>query len=151
LVLAGFNRALSREEKDDELAEACRGLWAFTVDFLGLPMNRVGVHVWSVKGMKGARYLERRATFVIEQRRETQVVWRRGKGAIGVAWDEDEPKIANVEHLIERGPDRARFCAIPRAERFGLGWREFRRSRHYPRDPGDSSSGRRDCAGRLVR
>ncbi|HKF13796.1 MAG TPA: hypothetical protein VKB13_01045 [Gaiellaceae bacterium] len=131
LVLIGFGRVVTKQQQNVELDEACRGLWAFVVDVLGLEMRAVGVHVWSVKGLKGSRYLDRRSTFVIEPRRETQVIWRKAKGAIGVAWDEDEPKIANVEHLVERGPDETQFCAIPRAERFGLSWREFRRSRHY--------------------
>jgi hypothetical protein len=131
LVFVGFSRVLKKQEQNDELAEACRGLWVFVTETLGIEMNKVGVHVWSVKGLKGFRYLQRRATFVIEQRRRTHVIWWKGKGAIGVAWEDDDPKIANVEHLHALGPTRDEFCAIPAAERFGMSWREFRRTSHY--------------------
>jgi len=132
LVFLGFDRVLRRTSKDDELLVACKGVWRLAVEKLGLPMDKVGVHVWSVRGIKGFRYLSRRATFVIRpRRRSAHIIWRKGKGAIGIAWDEDEGIIANVENLQARGPSQRLFCAIPRRDRFGLGWHEFRRMRHY--------------------
>jgi hypothetical protein len=96
-------------------------------------MDKVGVHVWTVKGLKGFRYLVRRTTFVIKPRRRTahHVIWCKGKGAVGIAWAEDDGILANVENLEARAPTEAAFCAIDSRERFGLDWREFKRSKHY--------------------
>jgi hypothetical protein len=95
-------------------------------------MAKVGVHVWAVKDFKGCRYLEKRATFILPtRRRSTHVLWRMGKGAIGIAWADEDAVIANVEHLQQRAPTAAVFCAIPRRDRYGLSWREYQRSRHY--------------------
>jgi hypothetical protein len=131
LVFAGYSRVLRKAEKNDELHEACRALWHLVVERLGIDMGKVGVHVWAVKGMKGFRYLDRRATFTIENRRPTQVLWRKGIGAIGLAWDDDDPIIASIERLQERGLSERLFSEIPRRDRFGLGWRDFKRSKHY--------------------
>src|SRR5437016_3209894 len=83
---------------------------------LRIAMAKVGVHVWALKGLKGFRYLDRRATFILEPRRPTQVIWRKGKGAIGIAWNDDEPIIANVENLRKRGTSQRLFCEIPRRD-----------------------------------
>jgi hypothetical protein len=131
LVFPAYARVLRKADQNDELEEACRAVWHLVVEKLGIDMKKVGVHVWAVKGIKGVRYLEKRATFIIESRRQTHVTWRKGKGAIGIAWADDEPIVANVEHLQERGPTQELFCAITRRERFGLGWHDFRRSNHY--------------------
>jgi len=132
LLFLGFDRVLRRTSQDDELLEACKGVWLLAADKLALPMDKIGVHVWGVRGIKGFRYLHRRVTFVIKRRRRSgHVIWRKGKGAIGIAWAEDEGIIANVENLQARGSTKQLFCAIPYRERFGLGWREFVRMRHY--------------------
>jgi hypothetical protein len=101
------------------------------VERLGIDMAKVGVHVWAVKGLKGFQYLDRRATFIIENRRPTQVLWRKGVGAIGLAWAEDEPIVASVEHLQQRGSSERLFLQVPRRDRFGFDWRDFKRSRQY--------------------
>jgi hypothetical protein len=131
LVFFGYDRALRKADQNDELALACRGIWHLAVEHLGIDMTGVGVHVWAVKGLKGFRYLERRATFVLEARRSSNVVWRKGVGAVGLAWAEDEPLVANVEHLAATATSERLFSEIPRRNRFGLSWREYRRSRHY--------------------
>lgn len=131
LVFVGYARLLRRSEQNDELNDICKGIWHLVVDRLGLEMRQVGVHIWSVRGFRGSRYLARRATFIIEARRATHVTWRKGKGAIGVAWAEDEPIVANVEHLEARARTERLFSEIPPRERFGLGWRDFVRSRRY--------------------
>jgi hypothetical protein len=131
-LFLGFDRVLRRTSQDDDLHQACKGIWLLAVEELGLPMDKIGVHVWGVRGLKGFKYLHRRATFVIKPRRRSgQVIWRKGKGAIGIAWAEDDGIIANVENLAARGTSQRLFCEIPRRERFGLGWREFARLRHY--------------------
>jgi GAF domain-containing protein len=131
LVFTGYGRILRKADQNDELYEACRGLWHLVVESLQIDMTKVGVHLWTVKGLKGFRYLEKRATFIIETRRSSHVLWRKGKGAIGMAWAEDDPLVANVEHLQQRATSEQLFYEIPRRDRFGLEWREFRRARHY--------------------
>jgi hypothetical protein len=131
LVFTGYGRALRKLNQNDELSEACKGIWHLAVKTLGIDMTQVGAHVWTVKGPVGFQYLARRATFVVEPRRQTNVTWRKNKGAIGIAWAEDDPIIANVAHLLKRGTSKRLFCAIPRRDRFGLGYGEFARARHY--------------------
>jgi hypothetical protein len=133
LVFLGFDRVLQRTGQDDEFVEACKGVWQLAVEDLDLPMDKVGVHVWTVKGFKGFRYLARRTTFVIKPRRRTahHIIWCKGKGAVGIAWAEDDGILANVENLEARAPSEELFCEIDRRERFGLEWREFKRSKHY--------------------
>ncbi|MEX2646086.1 MAG: hypothetical protein WD249_07490 [Gaiellaceae bacterium] len=130
-VFIGYAKTLKKADKNDELYESCRAAWHRAVEVLGIDMKDVGVHVWGVRGFYGFRYLERRATFIIEPRRPTHVLWRRGKGAIGLAWEEDDPLVANVQNLIERGRTERVFYEIPHRERFGLTWREFKRARRY--------------------
>jgi hypothetical protein len=131
LVFVGYDRALRKADQNDELALACRGIWHLAVEHLGIDMTKVGVHVWAVKGVRGFKCLERRATFVLEARRSSNVVWRKGVGAVGLAWADDEPLVANVEHLAATATSERLFSEIPRRNRFGLSWREYRRSRHY--------------------
>jgi len=131
LVFVGYARSLKKAEQNDELFEGCRAVWHLVVAGLGLDMRKVGVHLWSVRGFPGCRYLERRASFIIEPRRTTQVTWRRGKGAIGLAWAEDDALVANVEHLVGRATSERLFYETPRRERYGLDWREFKRARRY--------------------
>jgi len=131
LVFIGYGRLLRKVNQNEELSDACKGAWYLAVQTLGIDMTKVGAHVWTVKGPRGFRYLDRRVTFIIERRRQTNVTWRKGKGAIGLAWSEDAPVIASVENLQHLGSSERLFCAIPRRERFGLNYREFLRSRHY--------------------
>jgi hypothetical protein len=131
LVFAGYGRAIRRSDQNDELDMICRGLWQHVVQTLGVEMPKIGVHIWDVKGIKGFRFLGRRATFVIDRRKSAQVLWRKGKGAIGIAWGDDEPVLANVEALARKATSERLFCEIPKVSRFGLDWREFRRSRQY--------------------
>lgn len=134
LVLFGYSRMLRKNEEDADLEYACKGAWHLVVRELRIPreeMEKIGVHVWSVRGIKGARFLERRAKFTLQPRRETRVLWRKGTGAIGVAWDLGEPIIANVENLDKLAPTEEEFCDLESAKRYGLMWREFQKSKHY--------------------
>jgi len=157
LLVYGFARAEGKRKLRDDLTDACVGMWALAVEELGLPMEKVGVCVFSVAGPPKLRFLEQRAGFVVGQRTRSHVLWRRGKGAVGIAWANDAPMIANVEHLEGRlgrlsgGATRTElaraFCSIPYEERFGLGFREFFRTRQYRavlavplRKDGDSDS-----------
>lgn len=131
LVGWGYAHALRKSDQNVELAEACKAVWALTHRTTEIPWDRVGVHVWTVRGLKGMCHLERRATFVVEKRKTTPITWRKGKGAIGACWSRDESLILDVAKLEQLGHDRATFCALPSEARYGLSWREFRASQHY--------------------
>jgi hypothetical protein len=62
-----------------QLLECCKAIWALVTQTTGLDMKLVGVHVWTIRGPKGVRHLERRATFTIVQRRRTPVTWNKGR------------------------------------------------------------------------
>jgi hypothetical protein len=134
LVLYGYSRTLKKTEKDVDLADSCKGAWHLAIRELGVPradLEKVGVHVWSVRGVRGAQYLVRRATFTLQPRRETRVVWCKGKGAVGIAWASGDALVANVANLAALATDEAAFYAIERGRRYGLQWGEFRKARHY--------------------
>lgn len=132
LVFAGFDRMVRRSRQDDDLYEACKGVWRVMVETHHVPMDKIGVSVWEVRGVWGFHFLARRTSFVIRGRRHhPHVVWRKGKGAIGIAWDEDETIIANIENLRVLAANQASFEAIPRRDRFALSWREYRRTRRH--------------------
>jgi hypothetical protein len=134
LVLWGYNRVLKKRERERDLNDACKGAWHLAVRELNIPhteMDKLGVNVWTVRGMKGARYLERRATFTLRPRSETRVLWRKGTGAIGTAWALNEAIVANVENLDSLGPTEQIFRRLDRQTRYNLTWQEFRRANHY--------------------
>jgi hypothetical protein len=134
LVLAGYSALLKKSERNDDLAEACKGVWHVAVQELQCPlegMEKVGVQLWQVRGFTGARFLERRASFTLEPRGETKIVWRKGKGAIGVAWAANDAKIASVAEVEARAGTKDQFYALSRDERYGLTWDEFRKAKRY--------------------
>jgi hypothetical protein len=134
LVFYGYTRTLKINERDEDLENACKSAWLLTVRELALSrddMDKLGAHVWAVRGLPGARYLVRRAQFTLEPRKITRVVWRKGTGAIGTAWDKNHAIVANVENLEKIAPDEAAFCQLDRLLRYGLTWSEFEKARHY--------------------
>jgi hypothetical protein len=134
LVIWGYSRLLKTDEVDNDLLDACKGAWLFVVREMHIPheeMEKLGVHVWSVAGFKGAKYLVRRATFTIRTRRATRVLWRKGVGAIGIAWATNQAVIADVEALESIASSEVEFAMLPRDVRYGLTWQEFHKARHY--------------------
>jgi hypothetical protein len=130
-VTWAYARALRKSEQGNELGAACQEVAKLIVDETGVPHEAVGVHVWVVRGLPGARYLDRRAKFVVRRRAPSPVVWRKGKGAMGAAWRARDSVVADVEGLDAACPDEATFCARTRANRFGLTWMEFQETKHY--------------------
>lgn len=131
LVAQGYAATLRRETRRDELADLCKTLWAMALRHTSVPFDKLGVHVWVVRGFKGARYLEKRATFVPEARRTTPITWRKQKGAIGWCWAENHALVADVEALEKIAPNEQAFLGLPAKTRFGLSWYELEESRHY--------------------
>lgn len=131
LVAVGYASLLRRVTENDELTDLCKALWAITLRNTSVAFDHLAVHVWAVRGIKGARYLEKRATFVPEARRTTPITWRKGKGAIGLCWARNHSLVADVEQLERQASDRSSFYSLPRDERFGFSWEELEESRHY--------------------
>jgi hypothetical protein len=131
LVTIGYARALRKADQDKELYKICRAVVPLLESQTTILHGKVGVHVWTVRGPRGLRHLERRAQFIPQERRTTSITWRKGKGAMGQCWDTDSPVVADVEALEALASDEAAFCQLPRAVRFGLTWQEFAESKHY--------------------
>jgi uncharacterized integral membrane protein len=132
LVSLGYARELKRRRQNEELGDLCKSVWVIAVrEFPAIEFTKIGVHVWAVRGLWGARYLEKRATFIPEARRSTPITWRQGKGAIGLCWRLNQELVADVEKLERKGPDKTAFCALPEEERFGFSWRDLQESKRY--------------------
>jgi hypothetical protein len=68
LVLYGYSRILKRRQQDAELEPACKAHWNLAIQELRVPpgdVGKVAVYVWAVRGFKGAKYLDRRASFML--------------------------------------------------------------------------------------
>jgi hypothetical protein len=131
LVVWGYRRTISASSIESQLYRACRDVASLVERTTKLPRETIGVHVWTVRGIRGVRRLERRATFVPGDRPPTAIVWRKGKGAIGRCWERDEWVLADLEGLQAEAPDEASFYALPAEERFFLTWPEFHSTDHY--------------------
>jgi hypothetical protein len=111
LVAVGYGLLVRRAGKDAELEEACKAVWVIVVRATGIPMEKVGVHVWSVRGFKGMQRLERRARFTIEKRKSTPVTWRKGKGAIGLPGGRTIPWLQTSSTWMPRRETELSFAA----------------------------------------
>jgi hypothetical protein len=136
LVTRGYAHELKQSSQSAPLQAVCRNLADMMQRHTGIPRDQLGAHVWTVSGPPTARYLRRRATFLVADRDPTMIAWREGKGAIGVCWSRAtagmlKPFVADVEALESLGPDQGSFCALAPVERFNLNWREFQMARQY--------------------
>ena len=88
------------------------------------------MHVWSVRGLPGIRRLERRATFIPQDRPSSAITWRKGKGVLGQVWVRDDWILADLEPLASASTERE-FYEIPREHRFLFTWQEARATARY--------------------
>jgi hypothetical protein len=58
------------------------------------------------------------------------VTWRKGKGAIGRCWADDDEVLVNVEGELQ-SLTRDEFEALPRSDRYAMTWRELNATRTY--------------------
>jgi hypothetical protein len=131
LTLAyAFPRVRGRMEKDAELREICINAAIPFAEALGLSPPELTVHIWEIRGVKGLRHLVRRAAFRLHDFEPASVIWRKGKGALGVCWKRERPYVVDIA-VPDQAEDEQAFCALPEAERLGLTWSEFERLRHY--------------------
>ena len=129
-VVVGYRRMLNNSDQNSRLYTTCRDVAALVERETGLPHEAIGVHVWAVRGMRGLRRLERRATFIPVERPPTAITWRKGKGVLGQCWLRDEWILAPLERMATAKTERE-FYAIPRRERFLFNWHEANATSHY--------------------
>jgi hypothetical protein len=131
LVSIGYPRLVRRVERDARLQGVCQDTAVLAGDRLRISHRKLAVHVWTIRGLVGFRYLDRRAAYRPHEHPYTRITWRKGKGAVGAAWESEEPFVADVEALERQGNDERRFCQLDAHVRFGLSWKEFQQVRHY--------------------
>jgi hypothetical protein len=129
-VVLGFGRILRHSDQNARLYAACRDVATLVESATSLARNDIGVHVWTIRGVKGLRRLERRATFVPVERTQTSITWRKGMGVLGQCWVRDEWILADLERSANATTERE-FYAIPRNDRFLFSWQEAKATRHY--------------------
>lgn len=135
-VTRAYARELKHGEQNTRLQAVCRDLTELIEGHTGIARNQLGAHVWTVAGPPSARYLRRRATFLVAPRSPTTITWLEGKGVMGACWadatnEKREPFVGNLATVEQLGPDESAFCKLPRETRFNMSWREFQNTRHY--------------------
>jgi hypothetical protein len=130
LVVVGYRRVLKHSDEGARLYTTCRDVAALVERETALPRECIGVHVWAIRGWRGLRRLERRATFVPVDRPPSAITWSRGKGVLGQCWLRDDWILADLERLSDAATERE-FYAIPRRDRFLFTWHEARATQHY--------------------
>ncbi len=129
LMTIAFNRLLKRTQENERLQSICRDIARIVCDEGRFPHPEVSVHVWTVVGPPGLRYMRRRSVFLSGTRRALTDTWRKTKGPVGMCWQTEKPFVADIEALDDRSPDEATFCAIDPDDRFHMTWTEFLRTR----------------------
>jgi hypothetical protein len=130
LVVVGYRRSLKRSDQDTRLYTTCRDVAGLVERETTLDRDSIGVHVWTIRGFPGLRRLERRATFVLVDRTQTAITWRKGKGVLGQCWERDDWILADLERMASAKTEQE-FYAIPRADRFFFTWHEASATQHY--------------------
>ena len=130
LVILGYRRILKHSDENARLYATCRDVAALVERETELERELIGVHVWTVRGVRGLQRLERRATFLPVDRPRTAITWRRGKGVLGQCWLREEWILADLEEM-SRAESEGEFYAIPREDRFLFTWHEAKATQHY--------------------
>lgn len=91
----------------------------------GLQLEALAVHPWQVNGDR----LERLLGYRIERRKDSGVIWTKGRGAVGVCWETGQDVEADLTGL--HVPDEATFVAIPADHRFNITWHEYLSTSRY--------------------
>ena len=64
-------------------------------------------------------------------RKQTPIVWTKGKGIIGEAWSRDSSRFADLDLVRSAYPSEELWCELARDDRFRLSWREFEQTSRY--------------------
>ncbi|HEX2233709.1 MAG TPA: hypothetical protein VHG69_10135 [Thermoleophilaceae bacterium] len=134
------------EESDKEAAEAEKAKAATDADLQlicqrvvsavseacpAVAINDLAAHVWLCRD-DGS--FDRRAFFTLpEKRKSSGIVWRKGRGVAGMAWEGNEDLRSDLRPLHDKLADlgAAGFDELPAKERHGLTAAEVRSSRQY--------------------
>jgi hypothetical protein len=131
ITQAGRVVASRRGKRNQELEDACRAVAAFVDERCpGLPLSEVGVHIWQVSVF--GRHLRRAGTFLlIGNRARSGIRWTRGKGVVGLAWEEERVVMKDLEEVRARARTADQYAELPASDRLGLTWDEFRKTPRY--------------------
>lgn len=115
------------------LNDACREVAAHMDDECPeLPLRRIGVNIWQVKGFWRWKHLDRVGRFLLRGRASSNVIWQPKKGALGLAWQEKAPVIVDLEAgLYSKVRSKADAERMSSEERLGLSWDEIKRTNAY--------------------
>jgi hypothetical protein len=115
------------------LNDACREVAAHMDDECPeLPLRRIGVHIWRVKGLWRWKRLVRAGRFLIRGRASSNVIWQPKKGVLGLAWKERAPVIVDLKvALYSKVDSEAAAKQMSPEERLGLSWDEIQRTNAY--------------------
>jgi hypothetical protein len=130
LVVLGYRRSLKGSDQNTRLYTTCRDVASLVERNTKLTRDNIGVHVWTIRGMRGFRRLERRVKFVSVDRPATPITWCKGKGVLGQVWARDEWILADLEVLANAASEEE-FYKIPRADRFNFTWNNAKATQHY--------------------
>jgi hypothetical protein len=135
LVYNLYDAWTKQREPDDirvgALRDACRRSIVPISDALpDVSLRKLGVHIWLVRRKKDR--LERLVKYTMElERQPTPMVWSRGKGMIGLAWDHDERVARDLSVPVELAENPDAFAQLAPDERLGMTDAEWRRARRY--------------------
>ncbi len=126
---ARLRRDLEKEERKYLLDTACRWLLVAVSQQTTLPLDSFGASVWLVPTDSERPRLRRILHCPIEPRQKTRIVWTRGKGVIGQAWERDEEFIVDLAPL--HGLSQQAFDSLEQDARLNMSWIEADRSKAY--------------------
>lgn len=122
-----------RSRRNQELQAACQSVAAFVDEHCpNVRLREVGVHIWTVGGPPFARYLRRSGSFLLAGERERSgIVWTRGKGVVGAAWEEGRRITRDIDAIRERAISKVAYDSLPAEDTMGLSWSEFQKTPRY--------------------
>jgi hypothetical protein len=128
-ILVSGRRAQRNQSRED----ACQLVAAYIDEHCpGVQLRNVGVHLWTVAGPPFARYLRRSSTFLlVEERERSGIVWVKGKGVVGTAWEEGVTVTRDIDAIRGKAVSRDVYDRLGPEDTMNLSWEEFRRTPYY--------------------
>jgi hypothetical protein len=159
VVLAGaLAHSLADRREELVLQQHCRSLARYCDREKHLPIDHLGVHVWSVRDPRiwllprwltdrllgsgshpegwrayvpRAPFLDRRAAYTSERRVHPTFTFTCDKGVIGRCWRLEREIVEDLESLRAAGTAAEFYRRFPYDMRYGLSWRQWWNSRHF--------------------
>lgn len=122
-------RTAEEYELDSDMARLCQELAAaLSHECADLRLDAVAVQVWLCDEQSGA--FDRRWRFFLPfHRNASGIVWRRGIGVAGTAWEMGQNLMVSLTPL--RTLSREEFERLPKHERYGMSFEQFRNASAY--------------------